>query len=105
MNNPQNKIRNNFKIKVKSKWWLFVNRRNCEGQSEAINNNRKRRGSYKMGRHCGMMRSIDQCLMLTGLIILIREDLKDEQGQNGSEEEFNEGVQGQMKSAQHWSER
>lgn len=54
-----------------------------------------------MGRHCGMMRSIDQCLMLTGLIILIREDLKDEQGQNGSEEEFNEGVQGQMKSAQH----
>lgn len=41
--------------------------------------------------------------MLTGLIILIQENLKDEQGQNGREEEFNEGVQAQMKFAQHWS--
>lgn len=41
---------------------MTVNRSNCEGQSEAINNNQKRRGSYKTGRHCSMMMSISQCL-------------------------------------------
>lgn len=42
--------------------------------------------------------------MLTGLIILIQENTEDQQGQNVIEEEFNEWVQGQMKSAQHWNE-